>query len=96
MLDSDDFFEPDALEKMNEIIVKDKLIDFAYCDYFEIVGQKKEKVSLKDNIFKALGCGIIFKIYYDPGLGCFYRFHDFRNKGGYACNAIFGKTGRRL
>jgi glycosyltransferase involved in cell wall biosynthesis len=61
MLDSDDFFESDALERMIEVFDKDKSIDFAYCDYFEIRNNKKKKISLKNNIFKTLGCGIMFK-----------------------------------
>jgi glycosyltransferase involved in cell wall biosynthesis len=61
MLDSDDTFEPETLEKMIEVFDKDKSIDFAYCDYFEVIKNKKKRISLKKNIFKALGCGIIFK-----------------------------------
>lgn len=61
MLDSDDFFETDALKKMYEVFKKDKSTDFAYCDYFEISNGRKKRVSLKNNIFKTLGCGIIFK-----------------------------------
>ncbi len=61
MLDSDDFLEPEALEKMKEAFDKDGSTDFAYCDYFEINNGKKKKISLKNNIFKALGCAIMFK-----------------------------------
>lgn len=61
MLDSDDFLETTALEKMLGIFNKDKSADFVYCDYFEITDVGKKKISPKKNIFKTIGCGIMFK-----------------------------------
>lgn len=61
LLDSDDIFLPGILEKMLSEFKKDELIDFVYCDYFEKSGNKKKKVSLKNNIFKTIATAIMFK-----------------------------------
>ena len=61
LLDSDDQFLPDILEKMLSQFENNQLIDFAYCDYFEKNGNTKKKISLKNNIFNSLACAIMFK-----------------------------------
>lgn len=74
LLDADDQFLPDILKKMLLEFEKDKFIDFVYCDYFEKLGKKIKKVSLKNNIFKSLACGIMFK----KKILKKFRFHDQR------------------
>ncbi len=60
-LDSDDEFLPDILKKMLEVLKKDSIIDFAYCDYFEKIGPKKKIVSLKSNIFNSIATAVMFR-----------------------------------
>jgi len=63
ILDADDLFLPDILEKMLSLFKKKKNIDFIYCDYYEkdIKNGRKKKVSLKSNIFNSIAGGIMFK-----------------------------------
>jgi spore coat polysaccharide biosynthesis protein SpsF len=62
LLDSDDVFEPNALEEMLTAI-QDSYADLVYCDYFEkdIENSKIKTISLKDNIFNSVAGGILFK-----------------------------------
>lgn len=70
LLDSDDIFIQGALKEMKQAFT-DATIDFVYCDYFEEnrTGQRKI-ISLKENIFKGLGGGIMFrkKVFDELGL----------------------------
>lgn len=63
LLDSDDQFLPNTLEKMLKEFKKKKSVDFVYCDYFEkpLLDGEKKKVSLKKNIFNGLATAIMFK-----------------------------------
>lgn len=62
LLDSDDVFEPNALEEMLTTI-QNSDADFVYCDYFEkdIGNSKIKTITLKDNIFNSVAGGILFK-----------------------------------
>jgi len=62
ILDSDDEFEPDILEKM-WFIHNNYDIDFVYSDYFEnsVDGEKTEYISVKEDLFSTLAAGIMFK-----------------------------------
>lgn len=62
LLDSDDQFDSLILEKLLQAINAGEA-DFAYCDYYEeeIEEEKKEIVSLKDNIFNSIAIGILFR-----------------------------------
>ncbi len=61
LLDSDDYFVKNYLEKMIEPFLKNKSIDYVYCDYLEKYKNKQKKVSLKNNIFKTIATAIMFK-----------------------------------
>lgn len=62
LLDSDDEFLPDILEKTLKVFERNKSIAFVYCDYYEnFPNGEQKKISLKKNIFNTLACGIIFK-----------------------------------
>jgi GT2 family glycosyltransferase len=52
---------PETLEKMLNVFEKEKSIDFAYCDYIEKARGVRKIVSLKENIFNSLACGIMFR-----------------------------------
>lgn len=60
--DSDDNFEPSLLQELLNAIAKNG-VDFAYCDYYEKNSKNGtvKKVSLKDNIFKTVASGILFR-----------------------------------
>ncbi len=62
LLDSDDVFEPNALEEML-ITIQNSDADFVYCDYFEkeIGNNKIKTITLKDNIYNSVAGGILFK-----------------------------------
>ena len=62
LLDSDDLFDPHILEELFQAISAHE-VDFAYCDYYEkaIDEEKKEIVSLKDNIFNSVAAGMLFR-----------------------------------
>jgi len=62
LLDSDDTFEPNALEIFFESIESSD-VDFVYSDYYEKnVGKNIIKIiSVKDNIFNTVAGGIMFK-----------------------------------
>ena len=61
LLDSDDVFLKNTLKKMEQGFLS-KFVDYVYCDYFERFGKRGKKVvSLKENIFKTIGCGIMFR-----------------------------------
>ncbi len=61
ILDSDDTFQKDILEKMF-LVVKNNQADFVYCDYYEneLATGKQKIVSLKKNIFNSVAGGILF------------------------------------
>lgn len=61
LLDSDDEFLPETLEKMLGEFKENRAVDFVYCDYFEKTGDQKKVVSPKDNIFKTIATAIMFK-----------------------------------
>ncbi|MDP2974397.1 MAG: glycosyltransferase, partial [Candidatus Diapherotrites archaeon] len=61
-LDADDWFEPEALEKMFKALEKNKKAAFAYCDIRHLIGKKQRTVSLrKFGLFKTIACGILFR-----------------------------------
>jgi glycosyltransferase involved in cell wall biosynthesis len=62
ILDSDDEFEPNILEKMWSIH-NNYNIDFVYSDYYEksVDGEKTEYISVKEDLFSTLAAGIMFK-----------------------------------
>lgn len=62
LLDSDDYFEPSLLRELLNAIEKNG-VDFVYCDYCEKNGSDGtvRKISLKDDIFKSVASGILFK-----------------------------------
>ncbi len=62
MLDSDDWFEPEILEKMSLVISENPDVDLIYCDYYEVTGTKKKIVKVKENIFHTLAAGILFSM----------------------------------
>jgi glycosyltransferase involved in cell wall biosynthesis len=59
-LDSDDWFEPTILKSMYHVLREHPNLDFVYCDYYEVVGNSIQVVSVKDNIFNTLAAGIMF------------------------------------
>ncbi len=61
-LDSDDAFEPNALEQMLNAI-QNSDADFVHCDYYEknMENGEVKTISLKDNIFNSVAGGILFK-----------------------------------
>ena len=62
ILDSDDIFKKDILEKLYFALKKKKDAKFSYCDYEEVALNKKNKVvSLKRNIFYSIAGGIMYK-----------------------------------
>lgn len=62
ILDSDDVFKKDILKKLYFALKKEKDAKFSYCDYEEILLNKKNKViSLKENIFNSIAGGIMYK-----------------------------------
>lgn len=63
LLDADDMFTPQILEKMLNVFEKSKGIDFVYCDYHErdMETGKQRIISLRDNIFHSVAGGIMFK-----------------------------------
>ncbi|MBU4461496.1 glycosyltransferase family 2 protein [Patescibacteria group bacterium] len=62
ILDSDDTFKRNILEKLYFAIKKGKNVKFSYCDYKEAALNKKNKViSLKENIFNSIAGGIMYK-----------------------------------
>lgn len=61
ILDSDDEFKPEILEKMYQTAIEENA-DYVYCDYYEkFEGGDLKKISLKDNIFNALASGILIE-----------------------------------
>ncbi|MHA1934348.1 MAG: glycosyltransferase family A protein [Candidatus Thorarchaeota archaeon] len=75
ILDSDDWFEPTILEAMLDVLKRDHTINFVYSDYYEVVGETRKVVSVKDNIFNTIAAGIMFSArqlqqvgYYDESL----------------------------
>ena len=60
LLDSDDWFEPTILESMYDIFKREPIMDFVYSDYYEVIGQVKQVVSVRDNIFNTVAAGIMF------------------------------------
>lgn len=63
ILDADDLFLPGILKEMFSVFGKNKRTDFVYCDYYEknMETGKEKSVSLKENIFKSVAGGIMFK-----------------------------------
>lgn len=62
LLDADDEFLPQILEKLSEALEKDTAAVFAYCDYHEMESTGKKKlISLKENLFNSVGIGILFR-----------------------------------
>ncbi len=62
VLDSDDTFKKNILEKLYFAVKKGKNTKFSYCDYKEITVNKKNKiVSLRANIFNSVAGGIMFE-----------------------------------
>jgi len=61
LLDSDDEFKPEILEKMYQTVIEENA-NFVYCDYYEkLEGGDIKKISLKNNIFNALAGGILIE-----------------------------------
>ena len=62
LLDSDDLFDSHILEELSHAISENEA-DYAYCDYYEktVDEEKKEVVSLKDNLFNSVAAGILFR-----------------------------------
>lgn len=62
LLDSDDWFESDILEKMLTVVEEKPTIDFVYSDYYEIINDTKKIVSVKENILHTVAAGILFSM----------------------------------
>lgn len=61
LLDSDDYFEPDLLKKLSEMLDNNPELDFVYPDYYEkSVGGEVRTVSPK-NIFETVSVGTMYK-----------------------------------
>ena len=59
-LDADDYFEPDILKEMADVLNENLDIDFVYCDYYEKSAEKIKIVST-ENIFNTVAIGIMFR-----------------------------------
>lgn len=62
LVDSDDYITKNSLEELLKKIEKENA-DFSYADYYELIEEtgKKERISLKENIFNCVAAGILFK-----------------------------------
>tara|TARA_Y100000310_G_scaffold344458_1_gene457331 strand:- start:4420 stop:5100 length:681 start_codon:yes stop_codon:yes gene_type:complete len=60
ILDSDDWLEPTALEKLYKPFETDPDLGFSYCDYFEKTREEVKTVTV-DNLMDTIAGGILYK-----------------------------------
>ncbi len=77
LLDSDDYFEPDLLKKLSDILEKNPDLDFVYPSYYEKSVEGEVKIVSPKSIFETLSVGTMFRKESLKSAGFFHLGLDF-------------------